>query len=296
MIVGLSPAAARRRLGVELRELRETAGKKIEDAAEALDCSTAKISRLENGKGVPFARDVRDLLDFYDPVPADKRDRLLELAADGRAQDWFSNFRDVLQGDMFADHLLRFVELERDAVEMKAFEADLIPGLLQTEEYVDAVCAIVAPDRSERERKRFVEFRRERRNRVLLQGQDKAPELSVILSELAIVRHLGGPDVMRRQLEAMLSDLEGRLDFVDFRITPLTREARGALGGPFCILKFADSSDQSVVYLEGREGANYLESNGDVMRYDQIFSGLERDSMTRADSLKRIEHEITLLS
>jgi transcriptional regulator with XRE-family HTH domain len=292
--VGRSPAASRRRLGAELRSLREAAGKRIEDAALALDCSTAKISRLENGKGVPFLRDVRDLIEMYGPEAQAKRDDLFELVAEGRAQDWFSNFRDVLQSEMSAEHLRQFFELERDASVIKGFEADLIPGLLQTEEYIDAVCSIVFPERSEKERARFVQFRRERQKSLL--RQEQPPELNVILSEVAIIRLIGGAAVMRRQLQALLADLDGPLGFVDFRLTPLTAEARGALGGPFTIMKYADPSDQNVVYLEGREGAHYLESDGDVTRYEQIFSGLERDSLSRDESVERLAQEIERLS
>ena len=285
--MGLSPAASRRRLGVELRALREAAGKRIEDAAQALDCSTAKISRLETGKGVPFPRDVRDLIQIYGAEAQKRRDYLLDLVSDGRAQDWFSTYRDVLQGEMFADHLQRFVELERDAAVIKIFEADLIPGQLQTEEYIDAVCSIVAPERSEKERARFVEFRRERQDALLRQAHP--PEMSVILSELAIIRQVGGPGVMRRQLEALVADLDedtGRLRAVDLRLTPISAGVRGALGGPFIIMKYNDPGDQDIVYLEGREGATYLESDGDVTRYEELFSGLERDSHSRSESIK----------
>jgi transcriptional regulator with XRE-family HTH domain len=291
--VARSPAASRRRLGAELRGLRESAGKRIEDAAQVLRCSTAKISRLENGKGVPFERDVRDLIDAYGPEAQERRDYLYELVEEARAQDWFSAFRDVFQSEMTADHLHRFFELERDASAIKTFEADLVPGLLQTEEYIDAVCSIVFPERSEKERARFVEFRRTRQEILLRQAE--VPQLSVILNEAAIMRRIGGPAVMRRQLEALLGDLDGRLKFVEFRMIPMTGEARGALGGPFSIMKYDDPHDQDVVYLEGREGAHYLETDDDVARYERIFSGLERESLSRDDSLSRIAHEVERL-
>jgi hypothetical protein len=106
-----SPMVARRRLGTELPTLREAARKKIEDAADALECSTAKISRLESGKGVPRARNVRDLILLYGPKAKRDQDHLLELAEDGRRQDWWNDYGDVVQGEMFADHLLRYVAL-----------------------------------------------------------------------------------------------------------------------------------------------------------------------------------------
>ena len=129
-----SPAASRRLLGGELRSIREAVGKRIEDAAVRLECSTAKISRLETGKGKPKVRDVRDLLDFYGSRDEVRNANLLTLASEAQAQDWLSEFRDVIHGDMFADHLLQYVTLERDSSALKQYEVDLIPGLLQTPE------------------------------------------------------------------------------------------------------------------------------------------------------------------
>lgn len=291
---GRSPAASRRRLGVELRDLREAAGKKIEEAAKALDCSTAKISRLENGKGVPYQRDIRDLINIYGRLAQARSDDLMALVEEGRAQDWYSNFRDVLQGEMSADHVNRFFELERDADVIKQFDADLIPGLLQTERYIEAICSIVYPENAEKERRRFVQFRLERQETVLRRG--RRPDLNLIMHELAIFRRIGDAAVMRQQLDDLHTKLTGELSDIDFRITPLTAEARGALGGPFCILKYASPDDQDLVYLEGREGATWLEADADVTRFEGLFSGLERDSLSRDDSVKRLAQAVEQLS
>lgn len=285
--------ASRRRLGSELRSLREKAGKRIEDAALALECSSAKISRLENGKGVPRTRDVRDLAALYGSGAHAKLGELLELALEGQGQDWWSDFRDVTQGEMFADHLLRYVALERDASTIKSFAADIVPGLLQADEYIDAVCALVFPEHSQKDRARFVEFRQKRQE--IVWGAAQRPEVSFIVSEASLIRPIGGPAVMRRQLEALHAGLEKKFRDVDFRVTPLSVPAPGALGGPFAIIKFADGTDQDVVYLEGREGAAYLESDGDVKRYEEKFSSLERDSLSRAQSLERLIQEIESL-
>jgi transcriptional regulator with XRE-family HTH domain len=286
--VGLSPAVARRRLGTELRRLREKAGRKVEDAAKALDCSTAKISRLENGKGVPYPRDVRDLAVLYDAEA--ELDHLIELAEDGRAQDWFSNFKDVLQGELMADHLQRYAQLERDASSIKSFEPELIPGLLQSEEYVDVVYRHVFPHVSDYERARFVQFRRQRQDAVL--RRPTPPDLAFAVSELAILRLPGGADVLRRQLEGLLADLRGPLSEVEFRLLPLMVDTPAALGGPFAILRYASEADQDSVYLEGRDGAHWLESNDDVRRYEDKFDSLLRHSLSRAESLRRLEQQI----
>ena len=286
-----SPAAARRQLGTKLRRLRDAAGKKTEDAAEALDCSTAKISRLENGRGVPFARDVRDLIDLYEA--RHEAAELFALVEEGRAQDWFDEFKDVIQGEMFPSHLLRYAELERDAAALTYFEPELIPGPLQTEEYVDAVLQAVFPTAPENERARLVEFRMQRQQKLLHQGL--RPDVTFVLGELAIVRSIGDPDILRRQLEHLVTQLEGPLSEVSFYLSPLTNPDPAALGGPFVILRFDDRTEQDRVYLEGRDGATWLESDSDVLRYEEKFESLERASGTRGDALKRLSDRIDQL-
>jgi transcriptional regulator with XRE-family HTH domain len=292
--VGRSPASARRHLGSELRVRREAAGKKIEDAAKALYCSTAKISRLENGKGVPNPREVQNLIEYYGATSDERNDQLVQLAVEGRAQDWYSSYRDVVKGpSSFADHLEldgpgRFVALEQDAAAIKLFEANLIPGLLQTEEYINEVCSIVFPGCTDEERARFVEFRLERQNVLLRAGQPL--DLEVVLDELAIVRGIGSSAIMRRQLESLVEEFAD--DRIDLRLTPLTTVADGAIGGPFSIFRYADPEDQDFVYIEGREGAQYLESDEEVARYEQILADLRRVSLSRVESLQRLRVRI----
>lgn len=290
--VSQSPAVSRRRLGSELRRLRDAAGKRIEDAALALECSPAKVSRLENGKGVPRTRDVRDLAALYGIDGRAKREELLDLAVQGQGQDWWSDFRDVVHGEMFADHLLQYIALERDASTIKTFHPDLVPGLLQTEEYIAAYCSLLYPEQSQRERDRFVDFRKKRQD-VVWQAA-RPPRVSVILSEAVLIRPLGGRAVLRRQLEALRAGLGGSRT-LDLRITPLSTASRGAIGGPFTIVKFAEDSDQDVVYLEGREDATYLEADADVKRYERSFRLLAQESLTRDESVKRLTDEIELL-
>jgi Domain of unknown function (DUF5753) len=266
----------------------------VYDAAKVLQCSTAKISRLENGKGIPYERDVRDLIAAYGEAAAQDATYLYELASDARAQDWFDGFQDVLRGEMNADHLNRYYELERAATSIMSFQADLVPGLLQTEAYIDAVCALVFPDKPLAERKRFIEFRRMRRDRILLQATP--PAVSYVLSEAAVLGQIGGVAVLRDQLASLAADLRGPLSYLDLRIVPLARAARGSLGGPFLILKYPDERDQDVVYLEGREGARYLETDADVARYEAMYEGLLRDSLSREESLARLDHEAERLA
>ncbi|MQA17166.1 MAG: helix-turn-helix domain-containing protein, partial [Pseudonocardiaceae bacterium] len=113
------PAIPRRRLGTELRRLREDAGLKIEAIAAELECSVSKVSRLETGKGIPKIRDVRDLLDRYGVEDPQQRDRVMGWARRGQSQGWWTEYSDVLAPDphdpLTAMQLERYLALEADA-------------------------------------------------------------------------------------------------------------------------------------------------------------------------------------
>jgi transcriptional regulator with XRE-family HTH domain len=152
------PMVARRRLGTALRQLRETAGMKIEDAAAVLECSAAKISRLENGKGVPYQRDVRDLVSSYGYAAGERLDELLGLAEVGRLPGRYHDYEGLFRRISDPADLYRFYELEIDAAVIKAFEADLVPAILRSNRYVDAVCSMKSPPMTAADRARFVKF------------------------------------------------------------------------------------------------------------------------------------------
>ena len=160
----MSPAAARRRLGHELRSLRDSVGLRLEDAGRHVQRSPATMSRLEGGKTQARMIEVAALLDFYaarnpNTVPPDVRERLLRLAAESRSSQWFDPFRDVMTGSMTPEHIKTYVEYETDANEIRNFEPELVPGLLQTQAYALAVAEIFFPSHLEVQRARFAEFR-----------------------------------------------------------------------------------------------------------------------------------------
>src|SRR3954469_24308468 len=145
-----SPSVARKLLGSELRKLREDAGLLVEDAASVLECSTAKISRLEHGKGRLYFRDVRDLLTAYGPAALARLEEFQERVRASSEPDPLDEYRDVAQAEYFSSQLAldgggRFLILERDATELRWYEPDFIPGLMQTREYAAAVRGVV-PD------------------------------------------------------------------------------------------------------------------------------------------------------
>jgi transcriptional regulator with XRE-family HTH domain len=284
--VAHSPVVTRRRLGAELRRLRTMSNKTIEQAAEELECSEAKISRLETGRGVPKQRDVRDLLRLYGLQSNEVMyEELLELASEGQSQGWWNDFKD-LGDDRLPEHIGRYIALEQGARLIQGYEGDLIHGLLQTEAYADSLIRELSPTRSPQERARMVQLRMERQ-KILSRSQDPL-ELRVILGEAALMRPVGGGEVMRDQLHALRDKIVSH-DNVRVRVMALRSGVHPGLGSPFSIIHFADQGDQDVVYLEGQAGATYLEKPTDVARYLKIVEDLWERVQSRDESIALLE-------
>jgi transcriptional regulator with XRE-family HTH domain len=263
----------RRRLGAELRTLRDRTGLTIEDVAKELECSISKISRLETGQGIPKSRDVRDLLDRYGVTDQAHRDRLMRWVRDGQRQGWWHDYSDVLAPDpedpLVPDNLSRFVALEQDASEVRSFETTVVPGLLQTEDYARAVLSTTSTaDREATDR--LVELRMRRQDR--LYADEDPLTVHMVLDEALLRRPIGGEQVMRAQLKRLLADAQR--PNITIQVLPLSIGAHRAMDGSFVVLAFPDSDDNDLVYVEGHLGDLYLEKEHDVEVYEQIFDAL----------------------
>jgi transcriptional regulator with XRE-family HTH domain len=181
-----SPTVRRRRLALELRRLREAAKLTCEEVAEQLECSASKISRVETGRVSVSPRDVRDMLEIYG-VPEPQRDALVQLARESRQKGWWHAYADSLQ-----PHVLTYLGMETAASEIRIYEVNLIPGLLQTEEYARAVinAGVVTSPRFDVERQVAVKMERQRLAMT-------SPQVWAVLDEAALRRQVGGPEVMR---------------------------------------------------------------------------------------------------
>jgi transcriptional regulator with XRE-family HTH domain len=267
------PVVPRRRLGAELRTLRDRTGLTIEDVAKELECSISKISRLETGQGIPKSRDVRDLLDRYGVTDQAHRDRLMRWVRDGQRQGWWHDYSDVLAPDpedpLVPDNLSRFVALEQDASEVRSFETTVVPGLLQTEDYARAVLSTTSTaDREATDR--LVELRMRRQDR--LYADEDPLTVHMVLDEALLRRPIGGEQVMRAQLKRLLADAQR--PNITIQVLPLSIGAHRAMDGSFVVLAFPDSDDNDLVYVEGHLGDLYLEKEHDVEVYEQIFDAL----------------------
>lgn len=286
-----SPSTARRRLGDELRTIRERTGLKLVEAAAHIQRSAPTLSRLETGKAVPRLVDVKALLDHYAEVsPASVSDstrvRVLALADNGREEEWFTSFRDVLTSDMTRDDVARYVAYESDAVEIRSFEPDLVPGLLQTREYASAVVEQYFPDRSEEERARLVEFRMARQQ--VLRRPSGALRFRVVIGEMVVRRVMTAPEAMQEQLRRILDEIRGGSPAVEVRISPAALGIPAAVGGPFVVMSLP-GGEPDLVYLESREGAQYRQDEGVRSRYNGYFEDLVESALSADESIGLVE-------
>jgi len=273
MAIEHSPTVRRRRLALELRRLREAAKLTCEEVAEHLECSASKISRVETGRVSVSPRDVRDMLELYG-VPVAQRESLVQLARDSRQKGWWHAFSDTMQ-PQFAT----YVGLESAASEIRIYEVSLIPELLQTEDYARAVIRSGMMSSPSDDIDRQVALRMARQPAIT---RDDPPKVWAVLDEAALRRQVGGPGLMRLQLEHLLA--QASLPNVAVQVIPFGGGAHPAMGRPFIILVFPERVDTDVVYLEDLTSALYVEDVAEVDRYNVFFNHLRATALSFDDS------------
>ncbi|MDT7579528.1 MAG: hypothetical protein QOK35_792 [Pseudonocardiales bacterium] len=290
-MVASGPAGPRRRLGAELRRLRNGAGLHLDQVAGELGCSTSKISRLETGKGSPKPTDVRELMRVYGVAADTEREMLMRLVRESRTEGWWESYTESVAPErFFLDAAGRYAALETDAVALRAFDLSVVSGLLQTEEYAHELLVVELPHHTPQEIDLLVELRRRRQE--ALRRADPL-RLSVVVDESALRRVVGGHDVMVAQMDRLL-DL-AQLSNVDIRVLPFGAGVRRAHMGTFSILDIPDDLGSGVVYVEGHAGATFLESDADVEVYAHVFDdalsrSLDPDESSKAVRRCRDEH------
>jgi transcriptional regulator with XRE-family HTH domain len=251
------PTVRRRRLGAELRRLRENAGVSVDQVCDLLRCSVSKVSRMENGRVPLRTRDVADLLKLYGVTDDERRGALLALARESRRHGWWHTYHDVVPAWFEI-----YIGLEGDASSISVYESQLVHGLLQTAQYARHVIRAADPGTGDEEVERKVSLRLDRQSRL---ATDSAPRLWAILDEAVLRRSVGGPEVMCTQLEYLVKRAE--LPNVTIQVLPFSAGAHAGLGSTFAILGFPDSSDHDVVYIEEAAGSLYLERPSEIRRY-----------------------------
>ncbi|MET9616623.1 helix-turn-helix domain-containing protein [Kitasatospora indigofera] len=272
MSASINPTVRRRRLGAELRRLRETLGMTAEEVAGRLMVSQSKISRLENGRRSISQRDVRDLCDVYNVDDERIRAGLMEMARESRQRGWWHEFSDIPYSV--------YIGLEAEASSIRAYESSFVPGLLQTQAYAEAVVLGTQPDTDATAVSRRVEVRLKRQSRIY--GENQLGSLWAVIDEAVLRREVGGPEVMYRQLNQLL-DLSARSN-INLQVIPFSHGAHPGMTGTFSLMEFPESADSTVVYFEGVTSDLYLEKDADVRRYTGLYDHLRAAALSVAES------------
>lgn len=272
-----SPTVRRKRLGIELRRLREEAALTCEEVGARLDCSGTRISRIETGRINVKPGDVRELLEIYG-ITGSEADALAQLAREARRKGWWHTYGHVLSPWFEA-----YIGLEAEAVRQRDFQAMVIPGLFQTEDYAQAVLRAAPNAGRPEDSDRKVALRMARQS---ILTQASPPDLWVVLSESVLRVQVGGPAVMHAQLQRLI-DLAGQAN-VTLQVLPFSTAALVQPTSPFTILDFADPADPTVVYLEHHTGSLFIEGEEEVRRYTVVFDHLRAEALGTSQSVDLI--------
>lgn len=277
------PNLHRRRLGLELRSLRKTAGMSLAEAADRLSLSGAPaLSKIENGKQRVPPIALAGFFEVYglqDKDRVDKLRRLASLANSGRRTNLLDQYRQSIR-DPFAEYL----HLEELASKSDTF-AWVVPGLLQTKDYARAVVERSRKWQTDREIDNFVELRMVRQEAL---SRENPLHLWCVLDESALQREVGGKHVMKAQLERLL-DVTAQNKNVAIQVLPFAYGAHAGVDGPFHLLHFPAGPPVAVV--EPMTTSLYLEEDSDIGRYETAFNHLRTEALD-AEASQRYIHDL----
>lgn len=276
------PSVRRRRLNAQLRRYRDAKGETTGYVARELGWQQTKVSKIETGERRKVTpEDLDALLDYYDERDADFRASLHECAALGNQRGWWSKYRDLMPSGL--------PDFEVEASLIKTYECQVVPGLLQTPGYAEAIFRANLV-RSEAEITKRLEGRLKRQE--ILNRVDP-PEYWVILDEASIRRIVGSSEVMVQQLRH-LTHMAARHN-VNISVLPFTEGAHPATVGSFVIMEFSNPMDASLGYVEIPTSSVYVEEERDLIGLNTIFAGAQGSALSPARSLAFINDIIESL-
>jgi transcriptional regulator with XRE-family HTH domain len=276
-----SPTVLRMILGRQLQALREKAGLSYQQAADAIYSSEWTIRRIEAGKGALKPLNIKSLLVTYGVTDVREIDAFLGLARDASKPGWWHSYSDVLP-----DWFKVAVGLEESASLIRTYQPQVVPGLLQTEAYARAITAASFPSEKEEDTERRVALRLARQD---LLRRPAPPEYWVILEETVLRRPIGGPEVMRGQIEHLI-ETAARPN-ITIQVLPFATGWHPALYGMFNIFRFPDDAIPDVVYSEGLTGAYYLNKPEETSKYIEALDRMAAQAAT-PDQTITIQQEI----
>jgi transcriptional regulator with XRE-family HTH domain len=268
----------RRRLASQLRQLREQAGLTLEQVGARTDIAASTLSRIETAQIGAKPVNVRALLGLYGVTGADAG-ALIQLAREARRRGWWHSYSDVISAE-YAD----YIALEAEAVAIYNYEATIMPGLLQTSDYYQAIGRSEFYHEPDKPLSRRIEVRLRRQRRL-----QESPRLRfhAILEESILRRVVGGPDAMRTQLDHICDIV--RLENVTVQVIPERLGSHPGLLGGFSILTFEDQDHRpDVGYTDFIAGQVFLHHEEEVARCHALFAYLRNVAFGTERSLELV--------
>jgi len=271
-----APPIRRRLVGKALRRYRESHGYTLNDAAKILECDRSKVSRIETGHRGIRPKELRELLAEYE-IDAAQQAMLMDLADPRGAFGWYRDYADVLPG-AWRDYLI----LEAAASRIYDYEAQRVPGLLQTRAYAQAL-AKADPSVSADAHDRAADAVKLRQQAIL--RAEYAPDVHLIIGEAAMHLQVGGSEVMRQQL-THLARIAADNDAITVQILEFESGAHAATGdGSLAIARVTDAPELGVVHLGGIGGGVCLEDSDNFAAYADAFDQLRAFALSPAQSV-----------
>ncbi|MEU7086869.1 helix-turn-helix domain-containing protein [Streptomyces achromogenes] len=293
---GSLPAGAERVVGAHLRRLRKEKGLRLVDVVKAGFVGSAPtLSRIENGETPLKADRVLALARFYGVTDPDDLESLAKLSSRSRTTQWWEEFRDAIPG-----WLERLISVEHAAREIRTYEVQYVPGLLQTPAYTRALMQRAFPDaitgdpvKREARRERAARVRQGRRQALHADG---SPNFYALVDEAVLARPVGGAAVMRGQLRELFS-LEENTEHIHIRVLPFSAGDEAMAPAPaITYLSFPSDREEDMVYLEVPSGGSYVTNPEEVARYRLALTTLWGTATTREETLAMIDHYIRKLN
>jgi len=272
-----SPSLRRRRLAAELRRLRDQSGLSISDVAEKLDWQGSRISRIETRQLGITTPDLRKLLDVYGVDDEAHRGKLAEMARRAGERGWWQSYSRSVVPSGYGD----LITVETEAATIRSYQPEVVPGLLQTAGYARAVIRVGRKSDTAAEVGRRVEVRLERQQ-ILTRADPPPPRVHVVLNEAVLRRRVGGPEVMREQIQHLMAERD-RAN-VTVQVLPFETGAHPAMVGPFVMMTFLDPGDLGVVHLENATGSLALETPEELRAYEAFWDDIQASAYSPDDT------------
>ncbi|MEV0698850.1 helix-turn-helix transcriptional regulator [Saccharopolyspora sp. NPDC050389] len=274
--MAMSPTVRSRRLGAQLRDLRSDANIRGIELAKAVGVSQSHLSQCENGRAVLTSKQLEAAIDFLEP-DEHQAELLRALRKDAAKKGWWRDFSDVLP-----EQVEVLIGLETEATWLRSFEGGVIPGLLQTHDYAEAVISAATPYVRPQDIERRVDLRMRRQQRL----REPDCKLTAVIGEEAIRYQVGGRQVLHDQLRHILKVVDEH--DVTVQVVPFTTGAHPGRGENYMILSFPEPTDPEAVYLETLTSWAFREKPHEVRAYNYTFNAITALALSPRESIELI--------